>query len=64
MFENRDLTPEEKAKLKKKILIGVAVFMGAYLGAKCGVNKAMKDELLKIHLVYPNGVETVVKPSK
>lgn len=60
MLENRELTSEEKVKLKK-ILIGVALFAGAYLGAKKGVNKAMKEGLLKIHLVEPNGVETVLK---
>lgn len=64
MLENRDLTPEENAKLKKKIIIGVAVFVGAYLGAKHGVNNAMKNGILKIHVVHPNGLETVAKNIK
>lgn len=63
MYENRELTPEEKTKLKK-VLIGIAIFAGAYLGAKQGVNKAMKEGLLKIHIVDPNGVETVLKRHK
>ena len=63
MLEDRELTPEEKAKLKK-ILIGIAIFAGAYLGAKHGVNKAMKEGLLRIHLVHPNGMETVLKNVK
>lgn len=60
MLENKDLTSEEKVKLRK-VLLGIALFAGAYLGAKKGVNKAMKEGLLKIHVVYPNGVETVLK---
>ena len=63
MYENRELTPEEKTKLKR-VLIGIAIFAGAYLGAKQGVNKAMKEGLLKIHIVDPNGVETVLKRHK
>lgn len=63
MYENRELTPEEKTKLKK-VLIGIAIFAGAYLGAKQGVNKAMKEGFLKIHIVDPNGVETVLKRHK
>lgn len=60
MIEDRELTPEEKSKLKK-ILIGVAIFAGAYLGAKHGVNTAMKKGYLNIHLTDHNGVETVLK---
>ena len=63
MLENGKLTPEKKIKLKR-VLIGVAIFMGAYLGAKQGVAKAMKAGLLKIHMVDPNGVETVLKKIK
>lgn len=63
MIENRELTPEEKTKLKR-VLLGVALFMGAYLGAKQGVNKAMKEGVLRVHLVHPNGVETVLKKIK
>lgn len=63
MLENRELTPEEKTNLKK-ILKGVALFAVAYLGAKHGVNKAMKEGLLRIHLVHPNGMETVLKNVK
>lgn len=59
-MENRDLTPEEKAKLKK-VLLGIALFAGAYLGAKHGVNTAMKKGYLNIHLTDHNGVETVLK---
>lgn len=60
MLENKELTSEEKVKLRK-VLLGIALFAGAYLGAKKGVNKAMKEGLLRIHLVHPNGVETVLK---
>lgn len=63
MIENRELTHEEKTKLKK-VLLGIALFTGAYLGAKQGVNKAMKEGILRIHLVNPNGVETVLKKIK
>lgn len=63
MYENRQLTPEEKTKLKK-VLIGIAIFACAYLGAKQGVNKAMKEMTVKIHLVDKNGVETVLKQYK
>lgn len=58
MFENRDLTPEEKAKLKK-ILKGVALCACAYLGAKCGAKAALKD--LKIDLtLMSDGVKVPV----
>lgn len=63
MFEDKNLTPEEKTKLKR-VLIGLAIFAGAYLGAKKGVNKAMSDGVLRIHMVKPNGVETVLKKCK
>lgn len=63
MIEDRGLTPEEKSKLKR-VLIGVAIFAGAYLGAKQGVKVAMKKGLLTVHMVAPNGVETVCKNLK
>lgn len=63
MLEDRELTPEEKAKLKK-ILIGIAIFAGAYLGAKHGVNTAMKKGVLRVHTIDPNGVEIVCKKLK
>lgn len=59
MYEKRELTPEEKTKLKK-VLIGIGLFAIAYLGAKQGTSKAMKEGLLRIHLVDQNGVETVL----
>lgn len=63
MFKDKNLTPEEKAKLNK-ILIGLAIFAGAYLGAKQGVNTAMKKGLLRVHTIDPNGVEIVCKKLK
>lgn len=51
MDEKKELTPEEKAKLKK-ILKGVVIFAGAYFGAKCGAKAALKD--IRISL-YANG---------
>ena len=42
MDEKGNLTPEEKAKVKR-ILKGVVIFAGAYLGAKCGAKAALKD---------------------
>ena len=43
MLENEELTPKEKMKMKK-ILIGVALFVGAYLGAKKGsITKFLKN---------------------
>lgn len=51
MFENMDLTLEEKTKLKKKILIGAAIFVGAYFGAKCGAKAALKDLRIDLNLM-------------
>lgn len=59
MIENRDLTPEEKAKLKK-ILIGVAIATCAYLGAKCGVKAALKDLKIELNLI-PESVGRNIK---
>lgn len=57
MEEKKELTPEEKTKVKR-ILIGVAIFAGAYLGAKSGANAALKN--LKIDLtLIPEGAKTV-----
>lgn len=52
MDEKKELTPEEKEKLKK-VLKGVVIFAGAYFGAKCGAKAALKE--IRIDL-YANGV--------
>lgn len=58
MDETKELTPEEKAKVKK-IMKGVAIFALAYLGAKCGAKAALKD--LKIDLtLISDGVKDKV----
>lgn len=51
MFETMDLTPEEKKKLKKKIVIGAAIFVTAYFGAKCGAKAALKDLKVDLNLI-------------
>ena len=51
MIENMDLTPEEKSKLKKKLLIGAAIFAGAYFGARCGTKAALKDLKIDLNLI-------------
>lgn len=52
MDEKKELTPEEKEKLKK-VLKGAAVLACAYFGAKCGAKAALKE--IRIDL-YANGV--------
>lgn len=64
MYEKRELTPEEKIKLKTMLMSIAVVFAGSYLGAKLGVYKAMGKGCLKIHLVTPDGIETVLKQRK
>ena len=43
MIENMDLTPEEKSKLKKKLLIGADLSQGDDFCARCGTKAALKD---------------------
>lgn len=62
MFENKNLTPEEKVKLKK-ILKGAALFACAYFGAKCGVKVALKGLKIDLNLVS-DGVKIPVTKFK
>ena len=58
-MEEKTLTPEEEKKVKA-ILVGAGIFLCAYLGAKVGVNSAMRNGRLKIYLVDNGGVSKCV----
>ena len=60
MDEKGNLTPEEKVKVKR-ILKGVVIFAGAYLGAKCGAKAALKDLKIDLTLISDGAKDKVVK---